>query len=320
MDIETIEDRLKEIKEFEDGGLILDSTGPIILGAIARNTGKYFRKLSDNLGEQSDQVLEDILAFTRTAYVTFFDVDFIEEKPDRSKKYRPILFMGAVRDLSLEMSDADSVRKLYDALTTNIKHSSRFIYHLVVRDLSKAIEEANERPDISKKNFTEFALQVLDQSGNYPGVEDKWGYFKNRYDSIKARFFPEIIKEEVVAEPKKETINAKYILELIKKGSIRDDNGTVKSPVEIFTGEVDSLVGVIFGGKRDARMARIELYTGDPYNPTRTAVDIEKGTRGAPEFFLSISDIALKNLGAANYTGDLFTRTSRSKTSIINYL
>ena len=316
MNRETIEAKLRDIKTFENEGLISTSGNRINLQTLVRHSQEHFDGLTANFGQIRDEILGSILTFTDDAYLELLARDFVEAGPNRRKDYRPQALVVSARKLSYEMSDGGKVKEIYEALASNFKESRRFTYRLVVRDLSKALEEVKRRDDYSRETFTGFALEVLAQALPYAQgqVQDKWAVFKEQFNAIKDRYFP------IQNAQGQGDINERYILDLVGKGPVRGGNGQVISPADLFDKAVGGLYGIQFGSRRDSDVGRVTLYVGNPNTLSTIQFEVTKGQQDIADALVALADKALQNLRGPSFNPSLANMTNRARNAFTNYL
>jgi len=316
-----IEEKLLEIESFEDEGLISSPNGKIDLQEIVSTTQNYFQDIREEFGELRQEVFSNILDFANNVYMVFFDLDFVEKKPNRSSKYIPGDFLEAAYRLSFEMSDGGKIRDFYDSLAINFDQSNRFIYHLVVKDLSFILSKVKQQGNYSKETFTSFALEILDQAKNYSigKVKDKWIVFEELFDNSKNRYFPDLNNYNPPQNQNGNNFGIDYITALVRKRPKKHENELIKLAEE-YSERVGTIIGVDFQSKRERDNARINIYTPDGKLLKIVITSKRRTSNDVKEFILGITDITLKNLIGSDKADAYFGMTIRAKKNIKFYL
>lgn len=304
-----ISNMISELASYEDTGLIRGISGNE--KGISDSAKRHFQELEQTFGSVKPEFLEAIVNFKKDAYLSLLALDFLDAGSDRAEKYAPERFLDSVHNLSLAMANTSQVNDFYADLSGNLKKSSRFVYHLVVKDLSTALCEAKPGPDYSKEAFSQFALEVLNHALPYSqgSVTDKWSFFKGEFDAIKAKYFP--------SEKIEDGITRDYIDMIVSGGG----NNGAESPVDHFMQDRPKIIGMDYSRKRGADKAEVIFLTGDRNRPVRQPIGISIGrdTYLKP-FLIGLADRLLRQFNATSYNDPLYNMTTAARTNIARQL
>ncbi|MBS3102942.1 hypothetical protein J4458_05870 [Candidatus Woesearchaeota archaeon] len=295
-------DRLEMTRTFSESGEIVLPEGVTIKG-IADSASTYLAELRRKFREIGEDLTDLVMELTDVSYASFHSQDFLDMPSDREKPYSAQEFLDSLREISFEMQDMESLQRFYELARTNLSHSNKFIYNLVVNNLRATLNEAKSEEKYSKKRFTRFVLDVLEAAIPIEDKKkkDKWATFRPQYELIKSRHYPIMDgdhREDAPITHKQSDITMDYIRKILSEGETTEvvDGKEIKiPPAKKFYDETDFLSIKPGGAGEGATIIKFTIYRGDPKNPYTTRLSVNKRDTDVISLIQGICEIGLAN-------------------------
>ena len=305
MGIEAILGELTTYVEFlsvDDERTIHINKGKLDIVGIAQEAEAHQGELQSRFTDLPNDVTEAAFKFSIDAYLSYLDSAFVATQAEGGTVYSPDKLIDSVRMLTLSFNRSEDVKNFYEALVAGLTNSKRFMYRIVVDDLTKVLSDIKgDKSNMTK--FGAFAIDVAKKAAylTETGSRDKGKAFEKEYRDIVQSHFPSLNENDNI---KGATEALDYdILEIYAKMG-------VVSGVRAFQRDYGNILSVQYTDHNKGHDRHLSFtFQPDGSPPYKSNAHLEgvKVSAQVKNFVVGVIGVAIQNLKTKGVSGQELT-------------